>query len=199
MPEADQATKDEAASRIFAEEDFPAGWTVAVKPVPYATKGIKVDDCISPEGGPLSELPLGAAAGGPTMRAPDADYFITSWSATFADEAQAAAFAEQVQKPEHATCMAETLEAGGGKDRKDFSVAVTSGPDAERGVGQDHRVASDSYELREGDEVVSIVYIDTYQLGRTVVTVNNELGPMTQEQSDAASAVEAELRGKTFA
>ncbi len=198
VPEADQATQDEAASRIFREADFPEGWTVAVKAVPYATKGIKVDDCISPEGGPLSGLPLGAAAGGPTMRAPDADYFITSWAATFEDEAQATAFAEQVQTPEHAACMADTLEAGG-KDRKDFSVAVTSAPNAERGVGEDHRVASDSYELREGDQVTSIVYIDTFQLGRTVVTVNSELGPMTQEQSDVASAVEAGLRSQRFA
>jgi len=199
-PKADPATKAEAASRIFAEEDFPDGWTVAVKPLDYAGKGIdEDDDCTNPDGGPLSKIPLGAAAGGPTMRAPDVPAFISSWAATFEDEAQATAFSEQLATDEHATCMAETLQASGGKDREDYQVKVTSGPPEERGVGQDRRVAADSYEISEGGEVISIVYIDSFQIGRTVVTVNIELGPMTEEQGAAASAVEAELRGKKFA
>lgn len=196
-PKADAATQAEAASRIFAEEDFPDGWTVAVEAPPYDRKGIKQDDCLAPEGGPISKLPLGAAAGGPTMKAPDADAFVGSWAATFADEAQAAAYVQQITSPENATCTAKTLQAGG-KGRKDFAVKVTSAPPEERGVGQDHRVASNSYELSEAGEAVSILYVDSYQLGRTVVTVNLELGGMTQEQADAASAVEAQLRAATF-
>ncbi|MCU1369889.1 MAG: hypothetical protein JWO77_1083 [Ilumatobacteraceae bacterium] len=199
-PKADPATRAEAASRVFDEGDFPEGWTVAVKPLDYAGEGIDDDDdCTNPDGGPLSKIPLGAAAGGPTMRAPGYPAFISSWAATFEDEAQATAFSEQVATPEHAACTAEALQAAGGKGRKDYKVTVTSGPPAERGVGQDHRVAADSFEISDGGEVASIVYTDTFQVGRTVVTVNLELGPMTDEQGAAASAVEAELRGKKFA
>jgi hypothetical protein len=196
-PKADEATKAEAASRIFTEDDFPEGWTVAVKALPYDRKGIKADDCINPKGGPISTLPLGAAAGGPTMKAPDANAFVGSWAATFADEDQAAAFVDQITSPENATCTAKTLQAGG-KGRKDFAVKVTSKSPEESGVGRDHRVASNSYELSEAGEVVSILYVDSYQIGRTVVTVNLELGGMTDEQAAAASAVEAQLRGEKF-
>lgn len=196
-PKADAATKAEAASRVLAEEDFPAGWTVQSAALPYDRKGIKADDCIAPEGGPISKLPLGAAAAGPTMRAPDVDAFVGSWAATFADEAQAGAYIEQITAPENATCTAATLEQGG-KDRKDFTAVVTSKAPEEAGVGQDHRVAANAYELREGGEPVSILYIDSYQVGRTVVTVTIELGGMSQEQADAVTAVEAQLRAEAF-
>ena len=196
-PEADAATKAEAASRVFAEGDFPDGWTVAVEAPPYDRKGIATDDCINPKGGPVSKLPLGAAAGGPTMKAPDADAFIGSWAATFADEAQAEAYVAQITAPEHATCTAKRLTANG-KDRKDFAAKVTTKPADQTGVGVDQRVASDSYELSEGGQVVSILYVESYRIGRTVVTVTTELGPMEQQQADAAAAVDAKLREQRF-
>jgi len=198
VPKADEATRAEAAARVFAEEDFPEGWTVEAKALPYDREGIKADDCINPEGGPVSELPLGAAAGGPTMRAPDVDAFLSSWAATFADDAQAAAYVDQITAPEFAVCTAEALEEGG-KDRKDFTAVVTSKAPEDAGVGQDHRVAANAYELQEGGETVSILYVDSYLVGRTVVTATLELGGMTQEQADAVSAVDAQLRAKAFA
>jgi hypothetical protein len=197
VPQADAATKAEAASRVFAEDVFPDGWTVEVEAQPYEEEGIKQDDCISPAGGPISKLPLGAAHGGPTMRAPDVDAFVGSWAATFADEAQAAAYVEQITAPENATCTAATLEQGG-KGRKDFTVVVTSKSPEESGVGQDHRVAANSYELREGGQAVSALYIDSYLVGRTVVTVSLELGGMTQEQATAVSDAEAALRAQVL-
>ncbi|MGN6694784.1 MAG: hypothetical protein ACTHN0_11475, partial [Aquihabitans sp.] len=165
--------------------------------LPYEEEGIKQDDCISPAGGPVSKLPLGAAHGGPTMRAPGVNAFVGSWAATFADEAEAAAYVDQITAPENATCTAATLEEGG-KARKDFTVAVTSKGPEESGVGQDHRVAANSYELREGGEPVSVVYIDSYLVGRTVVTVSLELGGMTQEQANAVSDVEAKVRAQVL-
>jgi hypothetical protein len=199
VPEADDETKAEAASRILAADAFPDGWTEVVEPPAYATEGIKVDECINPEGGPLSEVPLGAAVGGPTMRAPEVDYFVGSWAVTFADEAQATAYAEQLAADGHGACLAESLQAAGAAGRDDYAVELTSAPAAERGVGQDKRVAANSFELSEGGEVLSTLYIDSFQIWRTIVTVNLELGPMTQEQADAASAVEADLRAKAFA
>lgn len=199
VPEADDETKAEAASRILAADAFPDGWTEAVEPPAYATEGVKIDDCINPEGGPLSEVPLGAAAGGPTMRAPEVDYFVSSWAVTFADEAQATAYAEQIAADGHGDCLAESLQEAGSAGREDYAVELTSAPPAERGVGQEGRVAANSFELNEGGEVLSTLYIDSFQVGRTIVTVNIELGPMTQEQADAASAVEADLRAQAFA
>jgi hypothetical protein len=199
VPEADAATKAEAASRILAAEAFPDGWTETAEPAPYETEGIKIDDCFNPEGGPLSEVPLGGAVGGPTMRAPEVDYFVTSWAVTFADEAQATAYAEQIAGDGHGACMAELLQAAGEEGREDYAVKLTSVPPAERGVGQDQRVAANSFELSAGGQVLSTLYIDSFQVGRTIVTVNVELGPMTQEQADAATAVADDLRVQAFA
>lgn len=197
VPKADEATKAEAASRVFAEDDFPDGWTVQAEALPYDRKGIKADDCIAPPGGPISKLPLGAAAAGPTMRAPDVDAFVGSWAATFADEGQAEAYVDQIAAPEIAVCTAEMLEQGG-KDRKDFTAVVTSADPEEAGVGQDRRVAANSYELREAGDPVSVLYIDSYRIGRTVATVTIELGGMSQEQADAVTAAEAQLRAEAF-
>lgn len=198
VPKADEATRAEAASHVLAEEDFPEGWTVVSEALPYDTKGIKGDDCINPKGGPVSEVPLGSAAGGPTMRAPGADGFVSSWAVTFEDEAQAARFTQQLTSPDHATCTAKVLQTGGAKDREDFAVKVVPGDPGARGIGQDHRIAADAYALTEGGEPVSNVYIDSFRIGRTVATVTIELGPMTQEQADAVTAAEAQVRTKVF-
>lgn len=195
---ADAATAAASAAKVFELGDLPEGWTVATEAPPYATKGLKIDECSNPADGPLAALPLGAIVGGPTLKAPDVDYYLTTWAATFPTEEDATTYAESRNTADAGLCQAEALEAANGKGTQDFSVEPLLQPDAANGVGQDHRVAAQRFEFRQGEQVTSTMAIDTYQLGTTVVTVQVQLGPMSQAEADAAGAVEAEVRGNAF-
>ena len=171
---------------------------MAVEALPYEEKGFGVDDCINPEGGALDRLPIGSAVGGPTMKAPDIDYFVSSWAVTFPDEAAASAWAATLDTEEHRECQRAALEAANGKGIEDFEVATKPYDAIERGIGRDHRVAAAAYDFLQSGQATSSMYVDVFQVGRTVITVQVQLGPMTQAEADAASEVEAGLRTTHF-
>lgn len=193
--QADETTAQLAAGLVFAEDDFPDGWTVAVEPLDYATKGIAVDECLNPAGGLLAAVPRGATVSGPTMKSPDVPFFISTWSATFPDEATAIAWSEELDTDERTECQRSRIEKGAADG---VEVRTVTSPESAATVGQDHRVAVAEYELTKDDEVVSLVHQSAYRVGRTVVTVRIEVGPMQPEQQDAGLAVEAQLRGTVF-
>ncbi|MCB1030105.1 MAG: hypothetical protein KDA95_02125 [Acidimicrobiales bacterium] len=187
---ADDAVTKASLALVFEEGAFPDGWTVSKPAEPYTTKGIAIDDCFNPEGGLLAQQPLGSAAAGPTMKMGEVPFFISTWAVTFTSEDDAKTWAKSMTDAESIECRRSALEGNNDFEVRQLEVDPTSGR-----VGEDGREAVINFEFVENGVVGATMRVDVYRKGASVLTVTMQLGGMTQEQADAGTAVEAELRG----
>ena len=176
----DETAQALALAGTLVADDFPEPWTL------YSPGGEFPPDpsaCSYRPDGPTTRVARGGGQFGPTMQFGDTDSFVSSAASVFADEADAMEFITIVNTDEWGTCRAEQLQQtqlDNGFD--DITVQVTSRTSDTLGQGGFEAYAEFSYTDADGN-LTRVVLISYYRIARTVITVIQEYGALSDAES----------------
>jgi hypothetical protein len=178
----DETAQALAQSGTLVAADFPQPWTQ------YSAGGEFSPDptsCAHRPDGPTTRMARGGGQFGPTMQFGGTDAFVSSAASVFADEPDAQEFIAIVNTDEWGTCRAEQLQQtqrDNGLD--DITVQVTSRTTDNLGESGFEAYAEFDYTDADGN-LTRVVLFSYYRLGRTVITVIEEYGALTDAESTA--------------
>lgn len=195
---AEKNTATLATAGVYGTDDVPDGWTVGTEAIDYS-KGTKADECSNPVDGPFYQLPSGAIAGGPSFAVADGAIHLGSTAAVFNDEADAKEWTSFVQTDEFVECQRAAFEESANDSGEvEYIIKVATTEEATAGLGTAGFERTTGYEYVVDGEVTAQVYVNSYRVGRAVLTVQLDVGPVALEELDAVVAAESELRGVVF-
>jgi hypothetical protein len=178
----DEAAQALALAGTLVATDFPEPWTQ------YSPGGEFQADptsCSYRPDGPTTRIPHGGGQFGPTMQFGDTTAYVSSSASVFPAETDASEFIDIIATEEWGTCRAEQLQQAqrdAGFD--DITVAVTSRTNDV--LGQNGLEGYGEFSFTDADgNLTRVVLISYYRLGRTVISVVQEYGELSDTESTA--------------
>ena len=178
----DETAQALAQAGTLVAADFPEPWTQ------YSAGGEFQADptsCSYRPDGPTTRVAHGGGQFGPTMQFGDTGAYVSSSASVFADEPDAMDFIDIIGTDEWGTCRAEQLQqAQRDSGFDDITVEVTSRTNEALGQSGLEGYAEFSYTDAAGN-LTRVVLVSYYRLGRTVISVVQEYGELSDGESTA--------------